>query len=140
MAYIDTSILVAYYCPEPLSEKAEQLIREVDPPAISQLTNVELCSALAIKVRRKELIEEEGERVLSMFQMHVEEQRYLNLPLKNSHYALAANWIGQFSTGLRTLDALHLALAFSENQQLITADKTLSESADHFGIQCTLVH
>ena len=25
MFYIDTSVIVAYYCPEPLSEKAEEL-------------------------------------------------------------------------------------------------------------------
>lgn len=139
MAYIDTSVLVAYYCPEPLSEEAEQLIRKVDSPVISQLTNVELCSALAIKVRRQELMEEDAERVLSTFWMHMEEQQYVNLSLNSTHYALAANWIGRFSTPLRTLDALHLALAFSENQRLITADKTLSEAADHFGTQYILL-
>ena len=45
--YVDTSILAAYYCPEPLSERAEQRLRELRPPTISWLTDVELHSALA---------------------------------------------------------------------------------------------
>jgi predicted nucleic acid-binding protein len=45
MAYIDTSVLVAYYCPEPLSRAAEKSIRSAASPAISPLVEVELCSA-----------------------------------------------------------------------------------------------
>ncbi len=34
MCYIDTSVLAAYYCPEPLSEKAERMIRNSGRPAM----------------------------------------------------------------------------------------------------------
>ena len=29
MFYIDTSVLVAYYCPEPLSEKVEEILLRI---------------------------------------------------------------------------------------------------------------
>ena len=45
-AYVDTSILAAYYCPEPLSAAAEDALRRIEAPAISVLTEVEFCSLL----------------------------------------------------------------------------------------------
>ena len=41
MIYADTSVLVAYYCPEPLSEKAEALLTTHEQPVISALAEVE---------------------------------------------------------------------------------------------------
>ena len=139
MAYIDTSILVAYYCPEPLSEVAEQAVREAAFPAISMLSEVEFCSALAIKLRRGKMRPNSGERVLSQFLLHVEEQRYAILPIEARHYTLSVEWIGQFSTAIRTLDALHLAIAHLNEQPLVTADHVLARSAEHFGVEHTLL-
>lgn len=139
MAYIDTSVLVAYYCPEPLSQTAEDTVRRAHVPAISPLTEVEFRSALAIKVRKEEMEAGEAERVLSRFQAHVEEQRYLMLPIGDEHYVLAADWIGRFSTTLRSLDALHLAVTFTSDMRLVTADQPLAESAGHFGVPRTLL-
>ena len=55
MNYIDTSVLIAYYCPEPISETAEKLILSSKRPCISSLTEVELASALSRNVREKNL-------------------------------------------------------------------------------------
>jgi predicted nucleic acid-binding protein len=38
MYYIDTSVIVAYYCPEALSDKAEDFLSKIDRPNISSLT------------------------------------------------------------------------------------------------------
>jgi predicted nucleic acid-binding protein len=38
MAYLDTSVLVAYYCPEPLSAVAETVILKARQPAVSAHT------------------------------------------------------------------------------------------------------
>ena len=38
------------------------------------------------------------------------------------HYHLAREWISRFTTPLRTLDALHLAVASQNNIRLVTAD------------------
>ena len=49
MAYVDTSVLVACYCAETLSPKADRAVRELAPPAISPLVEVEFHSAVALK-------------------------------------------------------------------------------------------
>ena len=38
MAYVDTSVLVAYYCPEPLSERVQSFLLSQDRPALSSMT------------------------------------------------------------------------------------------------------
>ena len=51
MFYVDTSVIVAYYCTEPLSEKAEDFVTTHARPAISNLTELELFSAISRKIR-----------------------------------------------------------------------------------------
>ena len=51
MFYIDTSVIVAYYCPEPMTEKAEAFLIAHLRPTNSTLTEVEMFSALSRKVR-----------------------------------------------------------------------------------------
>jgi len=65
MYYIDTSVLVAYYCPEALSEQVQVFLSEQVKPAISSLTEVELFSAIARKVRMGELGQSDGNRIIS---------------------------------------------------------------------------
>ena len=55
MIYIDTSVLAAYYCPEPLSEQSQRVLAEEGERAISSLVELELVSALARKVRSREM-------------------------------------------------------------------------------------
>ncbi|MBI2801382.1 MAG: PIN domain-containing protein [Gammaproteobacteria bacterium] len=59
-AYIDTGILGAYYCPEPLSPIAENALRQVNAPVISVLSEVEFCSLIARKRRLRELSERQA--------------------------------------------------------------------------------
>ena len=49
MAYVDTSVLAAYYCPEPLSAAAQTELGQLASPTLSPLVEVELCSAVARK-------------------------------------------------------------------------------------------
>ncbi len=139
MAYVDTSVLVAYYCPEALSEEAQKAIGAADAPTVNPLIEVEFCSALALKVRTRELEVKAAERLLSRFRLHLEERRYHIVAVEAKEYALAADWIGRFSTPLRTVDALHLASAFSNELRLLTADRGLARCARHLGVECRLI-
>jgi len=58
--YVDTSILGAYYCPEPLSAAAEDALRQFKTPVISVLSEVEFCSLISKKCRLKELKERQA--------------------------------------------------------------------------------
>ncbi|MGH9366940.1 MAG: type II toxin-antitoxin system VapC family toxin [Thermoanaerobaculia bacterium] len=134
MIYLETSVLVAYYCPEPLSRRAERLIRVHSRPAVCDLTEVELRSALSRKVRLGELQATSATQIASRFSSHLEEGLYTRVPLQRRHYEMAIEWLGRLTLALRTLDALHLAVAASEGFRLATADAALARSAKALGI------
>ena len=134
MYYVDTSVLVAYYCPEPISETAEKLILSSKRPCISSLTEVELASALARKIRENNLSPDDGNKIFNQFQSHLDQSLYALTVVEDRHYQTAKTWIVQFSTPLKTLDALHLAVAAEGDFTLLTADRHLSISAKYFGI------
>jgi len=127
--YIDTSILAAYYCPEMISDQVQALLREVAKPAISPLTEVELFSSISRKIRTNELNKEDGTRILSKFLSHMETGLFEIIPIEMRHWRLARSWIGLFNTPLRTVDALHLAIASVEDLVLITLDQHMIRSA-----------
>jgi len=129
MAYLDTSILVAYYCPEPLSEAAEKVLLSVDQPSISALVEVEFVSALSRKMREKTLVREDAHRILNEFESHLQQSFFRRIPLEREHYTLAYSWLSKFTVPLRTLDALHLAVASKSGSEIITADRRLAQSA-----------
>ena len=129
MVYVDTSVLVAYYCPERLSEEAEKLLMKQPRPAISSLTEVEFFSAVSQKVRRKEINLRDASRITAKFLAHLDADYYTYVPLEGHHYRLARDWIGMFKMELTTLDAVHLAVASSEGLTLITSDQGLFKSA-----------
>ncbi len=135
MIYLDTSVLVAYYYPEPLSRRAERLIRTHSCPVVSDLTEVELRSALSRKVRLGELSTTSATQISSRFFGHLEEGLYTRVPLERRHYEMAGDWLGRFTLMLRTLDALHLAVAASGTLRLVTADAALARSAKALGIE-----
>jgi hypothetical protein len=129
MFYIDTSVIVAYYYPEPLSEKAEAFLMTHASPAISTLTEVEVFSALSRKIREGGLSRKDAGCIIAKFLSHVDGHYYTHLLLEPHHYRLARDWIGLFQTNLKTLDALHLAIAHAEGLTFVTADQGLAESA-----------
>lgn len=137
--YIDTSVLVAYYWPEKRSRAAQAAIRRADGPAISPLVEAEFHSALALKTRRGDMDVECARRILSVFGLHRADGIYRVVSIQAREYVLACQWIGTFRSSLRTLDALHLAAAFTHGLTLITADKALAESARCFGVTHKLI-
>ncbi len=139
MIYIDTSVLVAYYCPETLSNQVETILVNTDRPAISQLTEVELISALAQKTRERALFQESANEILSLFNTHIDQKSYIHLPIQPKHFSIARDWISQFNTPLRTLDALHLAIAAKNNIPILTADIKFANSANILDIEVNLV-
>ena len=134
MYYLDTSILAAYYCPEPLSEKVEKIVISTKRPCISSLTEVELVSAISRKIREKNLSPEDGNKIFNQFQTHLKESLFRLITVEDRHYQTAKKWILQFAVPLKTLDALHLAIAAEGDFTLLTADRQLDISAKYFGI------
>ncbi len=136
-AYIDTSVLAAYYCPEIISEKAEKLLLSVTLPFISYLTEVELFSVLSKKYRKRELSKNTVQKILEIYKIHLNENCYQRIHVKSEHYHCAGDLLASLDYALHSLDALHLAVAIHENIPFITADKNLVKVAKKIG---TLVH
>ena len=70
---------------------------------------------------------------MKLFQAHIKAGHYALLPMSASDYQNASLFIGRFDTGLRTLDALHVAVALREHTTLATADIKLAEAAERLG-------
>jgi predicted nucleic acid-binding protein len=137
--YIDTSVLVAYYCPEPLSEKVEAFLTAHIRPVISSLTDLELFSAISRKVLEKGMHRKDAGRVVARFVAHLNNHYYTYLSVEAHHFRLARDWIGMFKINLRSLDALHLALASSQGLAIVTTDQKLSKSAKTLSLNAILL-
>ncbi|PKN04553.1 MAG: VapC toxin family PIN domain ribonuclease [Deltaproteobacteria bacterium HGW-Deltaproteobacteria-9] len=139
MYYIDTSVIVAYYCPEPLAEKAEEFLSKIDRPNISSLTEVEFFSALSRKIRNKEIDAKTARKISAKFLAHLEGKYFHCVPVAANHYTLAGNWMSQFTLPLKSLDALHLAIASCEDFCIVTLDRHLYQNARKLDIEALLL-
>lgn len=139
MIYLDTSVIVPFYLPEALSIAIRELLVIEEQPALSQLVEVELFSALSRRVRMGEISEQQARQITEQFQIHLNEGLYTRINLESVHYQQAMQWIGRFDTPLRTLDGLHLAIAASNNLRLVTADETLADAANILGVEVQLL-
>lgn len=137
--YVDTSVLGAYYCPEALSAKAQDAVCKIDHPVISLLTEIEFFSLIAKKKRMRDFGETKARTILMQFQAHVDERYYHKLLPMSDSYLRARDMIAEFKANLHTLDAIHLALTFTEKLALVTADQTMASAARRFGIETTLI-
>lgn len=139
MIYLDTSVIAPFYWAEALSDTVEELLSTETEPGLSQLVEVELFSALSRRVRMREISQEDARAIATRFSYHLDNDFYFRIPLESIHYQLARDWIGQFNTSLRTLDALHLACASLNNICLVTADDALARSAEALRIEVQLL-
>jgi len=133
--YIDISVLGAYYCPEALSGLAEECLQRVAVPVISLLTEVEFFSLVTRKKRVGDFGEAQARNILMEFQSHLESGLYKVLVHSFDDYMRAREMIGSMKSSLRTLDALHLAIAKSEDIPIATADLLLVQAARRLKIK-----
>jgi uncharacterized protein len=129
LIYLDTSVLAPFYWTEASSDAVEQLFQQYEPLIISELSEVELISALSRRVRMGEIDRSDAVAISARFQADLDAAFYQRVTVTPRHYAMAKQWMRQFDTPLRTLDALHLAIAAELSMPLITADIGLARSA-----------
>jgi predicted nucleic acid-binding protein len=139
MQYIDTSVLMAFYIPEALSDRVDAFLLSCPQPAISSLTKVEFASALARRIRMGELTKADAERLTALFQNHLDGGIYTHLPLTDEHFLLAYKWVSSWSMALKSLDALHLALAADGDLTMVTADRQMARAAESLSVKVLLL-
>ena len=133
--YLDTSVLVAYYCPEPSSRQADRLVRSVTAPTISDLTELELRAALARKARMGDLTITGAQRIAAEFTSHLAGNFFRRVAIERRHFEMAGDWMLRFEFSVRTLDALHMAVASLDRLRLATLDQALARAARGLGLR-----
>lgn len=137
--YLDTSVLVAYYLPELKSAKAQTIIRENSPLVVSELCQLEFYSALGIRVRNKTLNRSDAQKVINLFENHLNNAYYLKKPINSSHMDKASEIMRSLEIAIKAPDAIHLVFAATQNLKLLTADKQLARNAYLIGVEAVLI-
>jgi hypothetical protein len=107
---------MAFYCPEPLSDIADEAISAVTDPVISPMVELELFAAMASKVRTRELTRSDADAAMGQFRTQIDDGYFRVVTIGRREIDLAKDWLSRFTSPLRTLDALHMAAAFANNE------------------------
>lgn len=138
--YLDTSALLPYYREEQSSRQVENLLRATQPPVLlSELTRVEVASALARWTRTNEIDEPQAALIENTLEQDVQAGLYLIHPVGSTHFRRAERWISARKTALRTLDTLHIACCWSLRAKLITCDTIMHKAALMLGLESELL-
>ena len=130
MIYVDTNILLSLFCGDGLTLAAETCHRSTkDALAISPWSVIEFRSNIGIRVRKKLLPRSVGVAVLAEFDHAVQSGLHSLVPLEQ-HFDQASDWLANLDCGLRSGDALHLAIAFGHGcREFVSFDRPLGASA-----------
>ncbi|HUP92983.1 MAG TPA: type II toxin-antitoxin system VapC family toxin [Solimonas sp.] len=130
MLYLDTSVLVPLFVPEPESAALRGWLESnaAASLAISDWTLTEFASAMGIKVRTKALKPEQARKACELMDRLAADSFRVFTPTR-SDFGKAAEYLGHHSLGLRAGDALHLAVAQNEGaERFYTVDRRLIEA------------
>ncbi len=135
MIYVDTSLLLPVYTPEAQSERANRILESDSFILISDLTVAEFYVGLARKVKLKFLTPRQAEAAGACFETHLAEGLLNRTALHSAHTEAASHLAIRSAIMLRTLDALHLAVAMGLGlDRLATFDNRLADAARGFGL------
>ena len=140
--YFDTSALCRHYHSEPGSHRVDQVLADSSATQyVSWLTVLETQSAFALKVRTGEITESNLVALRSRLFADIAQQRLLVVRVLRWHYDRADKLLVTYgpTVRLRTLDALHLAIALDLQtrglaQNLITADSAMVSVGSREGL------
>jgi predicted nucleic acid-binding protein len=145
MVYVDTSVMVKLYIKEAYSEEVSAWIRDNDEAIPKTVFHeLEFTNAIKLKQFRNEMTSSDAEEILGRFNQH---------EVDGIFYRPAINWPDVFARsltlsknhretiGCRSLDVIHVALAFSMGaDRFFTFDEKQSQLASAVGlhtIDCT---
>lgn len=136
MIYVDTSLLIPIYVPEPRSKEADEVLGSASSIVVSDLTVAEFYVGLARKVKLKTITVSQAEAARTAFESHLEEGLLRRLPIRPAHSEVAGDLARKSTVMLRTLDAIHLAVAAGVGAPPVaTFDDRLADAARDLGFE-----
>ncbi len=138
--YLDTSLLVAALTREARTQDVRAWMQawEAGGFSTSQWVATEFSSAMSIKLRSGQIDEGDRAGALSLF-ARLFSRAFTVLPISDSHFRTAAGFLDQFALGLRSGDALHLAIAAAHGETVCTLDRRMAEAGAHLGVKTEFV-
>jgi len=140
MLYFDTSFLAPLLLPEATSERIAALVSTLDRKqfSTSHWTRMEFSSLLARAVRMGVMDSRTATQHETRFEAMLIGSFSVILPATDD-FNLAKQYLGQFDSGLRAGDAIHLAIARHHNADAIyTLDKGFFSAGTKLGLPVTL--
>ena len=139
--FIDTSALVKYYHPEDGTQVVTRLFAEPGTRHyLSRLSLVETVSAFAVKFRLRQVDDQGFDDLRRRFYPDIGQGRFRGMPVTTARYQEATPLIERHvRIGLRTLDAIQLAVALALSHQgvidhFVCADQRLCDTAIEEGL------
>jgi predicted nucleic acid-binding protein len=136
MLYFDTSFLTPLIRVEASTPRVEKFVEQLsrDQMATSHWTRVEFSSILGREVRMGRLDPRGAAAVDARFESLISGSFAMLLPTAED-YGLAKRYIGNYATGLRAADALHLAIAANNQAEaIVTLDRGLLAAGTALGL------
>jgi hypothetical protein len=134
--YVDSSALAKLYVPEAESDTLDAFLRGRRGLMISELANTEVLSAVARRKREGELHAKQANEIHDAVLGDADSGSFGRLDLNpEAHREAERLLFATDSLPLRTLDALHIALAFSGGaSHILTFDRRMREAATQAGL------
>jgi predicted nucleic acid-binding protein len=135
--YLDSSALANLYLPEPESDRLDALLRGRQDLLISELAITEVLSAVARKRREGTLSTSQALEIRDAVLADADSGSFYRLDLSPLVHRHAERLLLQVeSIALRTLDALHVALALSGSAtHIVTYDARMRAAAKQVGLK-----
>ncbi|MHB8528350.1 MAG: type II toxin-antitoxin system VapC family toxin [Caulobacteraceae bacterium] len=140
MLYLDTSLLVSFLTNENHSEtvRAWMARRETGELAVSAWVVVEFTSALSMKLRMGRIDADRRAQAMALFRRMVSDT-FAILAVSELDFRSAANLVERQDLGVRSGDALHLAIARANGATLCTLDRRLAAAGPPLATETLLV-
>ena len=136
MVYFDTSFIAPLLRFESTSNAVRQFIAGLPSgeSAISRWTQLEVSSLLARDVRMGSLSTDHARRIQLEFDQNIAES-FLMLTPSRADFDLARHYLQRYESGLRSGDALHLAIGANNGAEIFySLDRGLLRAAEYLGL------